>query len=503
LVNFGTVSPGNSIGTMTVANYTHGAGAALRIEINAAGQSDLLHATGTAQINGGTVNVAAQSGTYHVGTTYTFLRADGGVTGTFDAITDDLPFLDAMLLYGADYVAFMLESGRNYESEAATQNQHAVAGYLDTQKSGATGDFATVLDNLNSLDGAGARLAFDAMGGEVYGSLATVGIETNEQFLRTISQRLQSQAMARGFDDYVASNRMKDNLTYVSCRECEPCTNRWTTWAQGYGIGANMASDGNASGLKYTTGGLAIGAERNVSCDTAIGFVGGYSSSYTTLDDRGDTGSIDGGQAALYLHHEAECSYITGIAAYGYNSYNTTRHIEFAEIDRTAHANYGGNNFSFYTEAGRTLYGQYIHLQPYAGLEYIQVYQNEFTETGADSIDIAAGGQRASAFRGLLGSRVFSNFRNSSNGQMLTLEGRAAWRHEFLNESRVLDASFAGQIGGTFAIAGLNVDRDTAIMGLGATYHLTTAFAVFANYDVAASQNYTAHVGSGGLQYAW
>jgi len=85
----------------------------------------------------------------------------------------------------------------------------------------------------------------------------------------------------------------------------------------------------------------------------------------------------------------------------------------------------------------------------------------------------------------------------------VTLEGRAAWRHEFLDESRLLDASFATVSDSSFAISGVNVDRDAAILGTGLTYCIRSGFSIFASYDVVVSQNYTAHAGAGGLQYAW
>jgi uncharacterized protein with beta-barrel porin domain len=52
----GTVFPGNSIGTLTVASYTQESGSALKAEIDPSGQADLIHATGvpgTITINGG------------------------------------------------------------------------------------------------------------------------------------------------------------------------------------------------------------------------------------------------------------------------------------------------------------------------------------------------------------------------------------------------------------------------------------------------------------------
>ena len=504
LLNHGTVAPGNSIGIITVStDYTHYADGAMEVEINAAGDCDLIDVQKTAEIEGGTVDVIAQSGKYRIGSTYRFLTAKEGVSGKFTTVTDNLPFVDMTLVYGVTYVDLLLKLGGEYDSVAITSNQHGVARYLDNQKEGATGDFVAVLEELNTLDDPEARAAFDAMSGELFGSLSTIGIENHEQFLRSISQRLQSQSMMRGLDDATADARSSNDVVFVSRRtSCPQTVAGWTPWVQGYGIGASLAGDGNASGLGYSTGGAELGLEKQIGDNTRLGVAAGYASTHTNLSSRGDVGSIDGGQIALYAHHCIDSLYLAGITAYGYNSYSTDRQIAFADLDRTPHANYGGNNYSFYTEIGRTICGHYVHLQPYAALEYIELHQNDFVESGANSIDISAGGIQAGAFRGLIGSRVFSNFLTDS-GRLTTLEGRAAWRHEFLDENRIIDASFAGQTGANFAIAGINVDRDNAILGTGVTCRLRSNLSVSANYDVVTSSNYTAHAGSGGLQYTW
>ncbi|RUP16199.1 MAG: phosphatase PAP2 family protein, partial [Methylobacterium sp.] len=66
----GTVAPGNSIGTLTVAgNAAFAAGSTYRVEANAAGQADRIAATGSATLSGGTVQVLAASGAYNPRTT--------------------------------------------------------------------------------------------------------------------------------------------------------------------------------------------------------------------------------------------------------------------------------------------------------------------------------------------------------------------------------------------------------------------------------------------------
>jgi autotransporter-associated beta strand protein len=93
VTNGGTIAPGNSIGTPNVAgNVTFAAGSIDQVEVNAAGQSDRIVASGTANLNGGSVLALAPSGNYTPQIRYTILAANGGVTGTFGDVASNLAF---------------------------------------------------------------------------------------------------------------------------------------------------------------------------------------------------------------------------------------------------------------------------------------------------------------------------------------------------------------------------------------------------------------------------
>jgi uncharacterized protein with beta-barrel porin domain len=54
----GTVAPGSSIGTLTIAgNYTQNVGSTYEVEIDGLGNSDLIDVAGLATLSGGTVEV--------------------------------------------------------------------------------------------------------------------------------------------------------------------------------------------------------------------------------------------------------------------------------------------------------------------------------------------------------------------------------------------------------------------------------------------------------------
>ncbi len=113
--NQGTVFPGGSIGTLTVAgNYTQSSAATLNIEINpspagGSGISELV-VNGAAALAGG-LNVAVDSGNFTVGRQYEFLTAAGGVTGRFATVSYNPAFaayISPTVIYQPNGAAFLL-----------------------------------------------------------------------------------------------------------------------------------------------------------------------------------------------------------------------------------------------------------------------------------------------------------------------------------------------------------------------------------------------------------
>src|SRR5699024_3228622 len=108
----GTVSPGNSIGTLHVAgDATFAPGSTLLVEALPDGNADQLDVTGDATINGGDVQVLAldnQPGHWAPNTTYTIVKTGGTRSGTFDSVSDNLAFLDTSLGYPGSNVLLTL-----------------------------------------------------------------------------------------------------------------------------------------------------------------------------------------------------------------------------------------------------------------------------------------------------------------------------------------------------------------------------------------------------------
>ncbi|NQT11356.1 MAG: autotransporter domain-containing protein, partial [Planctomycetes bacterium] len=511
LNNGGTVAPGNSIGTINVTgDYVHDPSATYEVEINDSGQSDLIDVTGAATINGGTVDVQPEAGTYTWGMQYTILEGDGGVTGTFDTVTGSIEDVRLSLIYNPFDIQLLLMP--LYVTVAQTPNQNAVATVLDQMAVSPTGDVAVVLGQLDSvICNPGSAVCFDQMGGEVFGTTASVGVEHTTRFLGTVGSRLRTMtgfqaAGGSGSARSFASNTF-DSLDGALVRGQSPswlaqASSCWRPWAQGYGVSGNAHGDGNASGFNYGVGGTTVAIDRALDGCTRLGLVGGYSNSQIYLSSPAQRAYVDSGQFAVYLQRRSCCRYLTGIFSYAHNSYDTSRQLAFGSLARTASANYGGNEFAFYLEGGHTFQWGSLQLQPYGALQYIGLHQPAFSETGAGSMNLAVDAMQTDSFRGLLGSRMVW-YKRSVPGRVVAPELRALWRHEFLDEGRLVGADFIGTPGSSFVVAGADLGRDAAVLGGGCTVYFGDQLNIFAGYDLLVNNTQVAHAGTGGFQFLW
>src|SRR5690606_35743203 len=240
--NAGTLAPGNSIGTLNLSgDYIHRDGAVFEAEIEPGGDSDLLDIAGTATIEGGTVQVIKLPGQYEGGTRYTLIDAAGGVTGTFGALEQDLPFLDLLLDYDGNHVYLDVQRndvGFDIVCGDGTFNQCGVAGALDSigDSDAITPDLTTLLTEVTALTLDQARAGFDRLSGEAHGSLAGVLLEGHALYGQAVSRRIADRREDAGADRL-----------------------RGGAWVRAYGADSDLDGDGNAHAADFRQRGLAVG----------------------------------------------------------------------------------------------------------------------------------------------------------------------------------------------------------------------------------------------------
>jgi outer membrane autotransporter protein len=481
----GIVAPGNSIGTLTVrGNVSFDVDGIYQVKANAGGQSDKINATGTAALTGGIVQVLAQGGTYARQTQYTILTANAGVTGKFTSVSSNLAFLTALLSYDPKNVYLTLvRNDVTFTSVAQTPNQRAVAMALD--RSAGLTPLVQAVANLNA---AGARQALDALSGELHGSVQTTIIDDGRYIRQAVLGRLRQAPYADGAGNMAALGSGGTMLAYAAAapggasadgdRAAFPInpppaapvqSADLTFWAQGVGAWGRINSDGNAADVNRNLGGVFTGFDRRFG-EWRAGLAGGYTNSSPSVSARASSASIDTAYFAGYAGTSFGPLNFRSGAAYAWHTISTNRSVTFPGFSQQASARYNAQEGQVFGELGYGMSFGHIAAEPFAGVAWLHLSTDGFTETGGVS---ALGGASGSDDVGYstLGARWASNYL-MANGMMLMPRASLAWQHAFATLTPTTTLTLRNT-GAAFGIWGVPIARDAALIEAGGDLQLS------------------------------
>ena len=508
----GTVAPGNSIGTLTInGDVLFGAGSVYQAEIDAASNSDLINATGTATINNGAaLQVVAQSDAIPTTLpTYTILQAGGGVTGTFTTINDNLPDLDFAAIYNANTVQIV------YTVAGAGGGVGGAGG-------GAGGGFGT-------NGGAGANgSGFSEK--QVHPSALGGGLDGTATFTETMRRRGSLHALHGG-----GANNLTNQMLGFTERQPtadvphyllgadpaglpEMSTSEGRDWAMwGAGLGSDVTVDDTATlgGWDSSTFGVAFGIERQLAEDpfgfglpVLVGISAGYTSS--TVTSGGSSADIDSFHVGTYATTQIGALSIASASAFGHQSYEMTRVIPIGAGAVTAEGETDGFSLASSIEAhydlnqGLDLFAgdpdhalAALRFGPLAGVTTLYAEQDGFTETGAGILNLAVAGTDVSQTVTALGFAVGTT--RAAGANLVSLDGRIAWEHVFGDLDVTTNSNLAVLPAATFATRSAPIDRNRLAIGVGTALELNDTVSAHARYDGRFSDGYTDHRGSAGI----
>jgi fibronectin-binding autotransporter adhesin len=491
IVAGGTVAPGAAVpfSTLTVnGNVNFQPNSIYRVNVNAAGQHDVLQMAGvnnTIGLTGGTVNVLAQNGAYAPSTKYTILTAEGGGLGgsnTFAGVTSNLAFLTPTLTYDAKDVFLTLMTngtaggGFGFVSAAQTRNQLAVAGALDA--SPVSSSLVTALLNQTAN---GARAAFDALSGELFGSVHNTQGQEASSTRSAILGRLRQASyadvpselgvlgfagpeLAYGGDDASAARDAYAAMPGKASRRADDRSRGLTFWAQGLGGWGHADSDGNAASLKSRFGGFLSGVDARYGDTLRAGLVAGYTRSDLNVAERSSSAGIDSVQFGGYAGGRFGALNVRGGASYSYDSIDTSRTIAFPGFSDQTKAHFHGDVGQVFGEIGHGMALGHVAFEPFAGLAYVHLRDGSFLESGGVA---ALSGSRASENIGYssLGLRAATAV-PLANGTVLVPRASLQWQYAFGDVATVSALAFQST-GAGFTAAGIPIARNSALVEAG------------------------------------
>ncbi|HCR2995695.1 TPA: autotransporter outer membrane beta-barrel domain-containing protein [Serratia marcescens] len=464
----GTVAPGNSIGTLNVAgDVSFEPGSRYAVEVGPNGQSDRIQSGGAATIGGGEVAVTLENSSNLLtqsevrsllGQQYTILSAQQGVSGQFDAVAPNYLFLGTGLSYQPTGVTLSVgRNGTSFASVAQTSNERAVAAAADALAAG-----NPVYESLLNSGTAGeARQAFRQLSGQIHADIASALVNDSRYLREALNGRLRQ---AEGLASSSAIKADEDGA-----------------WAQLLGAWDHASGDANATGYQASTYGVLVGLDSAAAADWRLGVATGYTR--TSLHGGyGSKADSDNYHLAAYGDKQFGALALRGGAGYTWHRIDTKRSVNYGMQSDRDTAKYSARTEQLFAEAGYSVKGEWLNLEPFVNLAYVNFENNGIAESGGAAA-LRGDKQHTDATVSTLGLRADTEWQVSP-GTTVALRSELGWQHQYGGLERGTGLRFNGG-NAPFVVDSVPVSRDGMVLKAGA--------------EVAVNENASLSLGYGGL----
>ncbi len=361
----GTISPGNSIGTVNAADLFLSSTSVYDVEINSLGGSDQIVATGSAEV-GGSIVVIPESLNLGAPVTYTIITTKTGVTGEFSSLTSPTDALIG-LIYNPLTVQLVYLP---FDSLVLTGNALKAANcFVGT----------TVSADQAAVDVALLALSFD---------------DIQKAFEQMGPQQLSSIAQVQLVNAILIRSAYTKHMQETQCQE-PPLS----LWGNLIGEWQQEKKSNNLFGYNDTTLGATIGADYHTH-----NFVLGSAISYTHDNfhwkQSGGKGIINSYYGGFYGNWNSNPLYINGALLGALNYYGTARHLNFGTIDRFARSHHSGVEWLANFGVGYQVSSSNFQWTPYINLDYVYLHEGGYAEKGAKSLDLHVHTKNGTLFQG-------------------------------------------------------------------------------------------------------
>ncbi len=329
----------------------------------------------------------------------------------------------------------------------------------------------------------GARKAFDALSGEVFGSVQNAQTGGAQFARRAMLGRMRQATYYGAPGDLGALSFGGPELAYADGSNASSSGNvgsvyaadfpqkaparasgpsrDLTFWAQGIGGWGHADSDGNAASVKSRFGGFLSGADTRLGDSWRAGLVAGYMRTNLNVDDRASSAGIDSVQFGGYLGGHLGAFNVRSGASFSYDSIDTSRSIVFPGFSDQTHAHFHGNVGQVFGEVGYGMALGLVALEPIAGLAYVHVHDGAFAESGGLAALSASSANESTGYS-TLGLRAATAL-PLANGTILVPRGSVQWQYAFGDVTPVTALAFQST-GTGFTVAGIPIARNTALV---------------------------------------
>ncbi len=454
----GRLSPGHSVGQINVQGDVLLTSSAVYVaELGGGGTADLFHADGEIVSNGSTIQLVPLADYNPVlGGTYVVITAGAGVTGSFlvsapafGSVSALYPFLAPGLSIGSGGVSIEMErSAVPFAALATTSNQAGAASAV-----GSLSSTSPVAAALASVSAFAAPAAFASLDGEIYASAQSV-LQTQSAYLRNAVTGRLLQATA-GVPAGAGPRAVE-----------MPGIAGATLWGQAYAGWGSNDGNANASGYSSSVGGFIMGLDTALA-GWRVGLAAGFGQSQFDLDSGLSSGSSDTYDLSLYAGRSFGALSLRFGAAYSWHDLSSQRTVALPSFVQSYGTGYDGRTAQLFGEVGYAFQVPGVAgagIEPFAGLSYVALSTDGFTEAGGGAALTGASSNfdTLSTTLGVRGQVPLALM----GGIPVMLNGTLGWQHAYGNLTPTTTLAFTS--GSTpFTAYGAPLASDAVIAALG------------------------------------
>jgi subtilase-type serine protease len=443
----GILSPGNSVGTLTVnGNLNLLAGSIYRYEVNANQQGDLVVVSGRATIADSAIfKLSSESGIY-LNRLYPILQANA-LTGTYRSSDSNYTFIDLSFVPSGGNLGLMAQ--RNsvpMANFAQTNNQRAVASAIDAQSSGAE-PYKRVLLNDNSSQLSGL---YQEWSGEIYSANQVALIYNSRLMSQIVNWRLQDSWL--------------NNSSTARLQRMGQTTADTTVWAQAYGNWDTFSANADARKATSNGGGLILGVDHALTPSFRLG--GGFSAGLTNTTVAASSANTNGYHVMLYSAYAKDRLRLNSGVVQSWYEANMKRGLSLDD-QGNAKGKVDSRSTQLFADLSSpiTLSQQQDHhttLSPFGQVSQIWLQTSSFGETGARA-RLTGLATNANTGFGTLGARLSHQWKAGEKDWQAGIS--AGWQRAWGALSPTTTLAFA--TGPGFTVSAAPMARDAAIVEVG------------------------------------
>ncbi|MDP4836519.1 MAG: autotransporter domain-containing protein, partial [Burkholderiales bacterium] len=454
----GTLSPGNSVGTLTVSGDLNLLSSSIYLyEIDENQNSDLVIVSGLATIHdGATFILSAEDGVY-LNQLYPVIQANS-LRGSYEKLVSGYTFIDLDFVTSGGSLGLVAQ--RNsvpMASFAQTNNQRAVAKAIDAQSPGDEPyNDALLNDNPSQLPN-----LYQGWSGEIYSANQAALIYNSRLLTQMMNWRLQDSWL--------------DNNSTTRLQRVGQTNSGTAVWAQAYGNLDTFSANADAKKATSKNGGLTLGLDHALTPHFRLG--GGFSASSTSTSVAESSANTSGYHVMLYSTYDKNSLRLNSGVVQSWYSANMKRTLPLDDRGN-AKGTVDSRSTQLFADLSSpiTLSKQQDHhttIAPFGQISQIWLQTSKFSESGAEA-GLSGLATNANTGFGTLGARLSHQWKTDKTKWQVGVS--AGWQRAWGDLSPTTTLAFA--TGPGFTVNAAPIARNSAVIeiGIGASLGQSSRF---------------------------